>query len=241
MELFQMNDDYDAHEKLVVELQDPALRAEYAEQLNTYKPGLVPAVLGWILVTMGNTFYGKKPSYLKFKAVEVVARIPYQSWESAAYTLLTAFYGNEKHAIRLCKMAAFGRFAQDNETMHVVVITSLVRKMKGGDIFRHTLLPLLFCFFYFWAVYLLYMFSHRAALELNYLFESHAYNQYSLFLEQNEEMLRSKPICSDFLTFYGREAKSEYEFFASVRNDELIHRNRSIHEIDTHKRVWDPV
>lgn len=236
---FRMNDDYVAHEELVRQLCDPKLRDDYARPLDDYKPGIVPSVLGWLLVLMGNVFYGHKPSYLKFKAIEVVARIPYQSWESAAYTLLTAFYGNEAHAVRLCRMAAFSRFAQDNETMHVVVISSIVRKMNKDAFFRHTLIPILFCFFYFWAIYLIYMFSHRAALELNYVFESHAYRQYSQFLKDNEDHLRSTPVMSDFLAFYGREFRNEYEFFESVRNDELIHRNRSIREIESHKRVWD--
>lgn len=239
MDLFKMNDDYEAHEKLVKELCDDTLRAEYSKPFDTYKPGIVPSILGWLLVFAGNTFYGSKPSYLKFKAVEVIARIPYQSWESASYTLLTAFYGNEKHAIRLCRMAAFGRFAQDNETMHVVVISSIVRKMRKNGLFRHTLVPLLFSLFYFWVIYLLYMFSHRAALELNYLFESHAYSQYERFLKENEAELKSRSICSEFLAFYGREARTEYEFFEMVRNDELIHRNRSIREIENHKRVWE--
>lgn len=237
---FEMYDDYIAHEKLVRELNDPALRAQYAGPLDRYKTGLVPSILGWLLVTAGNVFYGHKPSYLKFKAVEVIARIPYQSWESAAYTLLTAFYGNERHAIRLCKMAAFGRFAQDNETMHVVVISSIVRKMHKDAFFRHTLIPILFSFFYFWVIYLLYMFSHKAALELNYLFESHAYKQYSEFLRQEGEALKQRPVVSDFLDFYGRKVRNEYEFFESVRNDELIHRNRSIREIASHRRIWDP-
>lgn len=236
---FPMNDDYAAHEELVRQLRDPKLRDDYARPLDGYKPGIVPSILGWLLVTMGNVFYGPRPSYLKFKAVEVIARIPYQSWESAAYTLLTAFYGNEAHAIRLCKMAAFGRFAQDNETMHVVVISAICKKAHRNAFFRHTLVPLLFSFFYFWVIYLLYMLSHRAALELNYLFESHAYEQYSEFLKREEERLRKTPITSDFLDFYGREARNEYEFFESVRNDELIHRNRSIREIELHKRVWE--
>lgn len=236
---FQMNDDYAAHEKLVEELKDPLLRTQYATPLNRYRTGFIPAILGWLLVTMGNTFYGKKPSYLKFKAVEVIARIPYQSWESAAYTLLTAFYGNERHAIRLCKMAAFGRFAQDNETMHVVVISSLCRKKNKDGFFLHTLVPILFSFFYFWVIYIIYMFSHKTALELNYVFESHAYQQYTEFLENEGEELKKLPIMSDFLDFYGRNPKNEYEFFESVRNDELIHRNRSIREIERHTRVWE--
>ena len=236
---FKMNDDYEAHETLVKELNNDALRAEYAKPLDVYKPGLVPSVLGWLLVFSGNLVYGKKPSYAKFKAVEVIARIPYQSWESVSYTLLTAFYGDERYAIRLCKMAAFGRFAQDNETMHVVVISDIVRKLGKDGFFRHTLVPLLFSFFYFWTIYLVYLFSNRAALELNYLFESHAYAQYSEFLKNEGESLKQRPVQSEFLDFYGRQARSEYELFESIRNDELIHRNRSIREIGLAEGEYD--
>lgn len=232
MNLFPMYDDYEGHEKLVKELSDDKLRNEYAKPLNDYKPGPVPQVLGWLLVFAGNTVYGKRPSYAKFKAVEVIARIPYQSWESAAYTLLSALYGDERFAIRLCKMAAFGRFAQDNETMHVVVISHLLKNHGKENWLIHTFIPIAFAFFYFWAIYILYLFSHKAALELNYLFESHAYAQYSEFLALEGEHLKQTPISSEFLDFYGRCARSEYEFFESVRNDELIHRNRSIREID---------
>lgn len=226
-----MQEEHSAHEALVKELLDAGLRREYAKSLDAYKPGVVPSFLGWILVASGNLFYGDRPSYGKFKAVEVIARIPYQSWESATYTLLTAFFGDEAYAVRLCKMSAFSRFAQDNETMHVVVIAHLARKNRHIGFFRHWLVPVVFAFFYFWTIYLLYMVSHRAALELNYLFESHAYAQYQRFLEENAEELKKKPLESEFLEFYGREARNEYEFFEMVRNDELIHRNRSIREI----------
>lgn len=226
-----MYEDAKEHEALVRTLNDPALRAEYARPYDGYRPGIVPRILGTLLVAAGNLVYGDRPSYAKFRAVEVIARIPYQSWESAAYTLLTAFYSNERRAVSLCRLSAFGRFAQDNETMHVVVISKLARDQREVGFFRHALVPLLFSLFYFWAVYLLYLASRRAALELNYLFEQHAYDQYSRFLAENEESLKHRPVMSEFLEFYGREARNEYEFFESVRNDELIHRNRSIREI----------
>jgi ubiquinol oxidase len=234
-----MNEDFASHENLVRELLDPVLRDEYAKPLDGYKIGIIPAILGFFLVTFGTLVYGSKPSYGKFKAIEVIARIPYQSWEVATYTLLTAFYGNEKHAIRLAKTSAFSRMAQDNETMHVVVITAMAKRHKKIGPFRHMLIPLLFAFFYFWSIYLLYMFSHRASLELNYLFESHAYKQYQEFINREGERLKQQPLSSDFLAFYGREARTEYEFFEMVRNDELIHRNRSIREIENHKRIWE--
>lgn len=234
-----MQEDHQSHEALVKELNDPKLREEYALPYDRYRAGIIPSLLAWFLVFFGNTIYGRRPSYGKFKAIEVIARLPYQSWEVATYTLLTAFYGNEKHAIRLAKTSAFSRMAQDNETMHVVVITAIAKRHNAVGWFRHMLIPLVFAFFYFWSIYILYMLSHRASLELNYLFELHAYKQYQEFLDNEGERLKQEPVCSDFLAFYGREVRSEYEFFESVRNDELIHRNRSLHEIEHHKRIWD--
>jgi hypothetical protein len=113
--------------------------------------------------------------------------------------------------------------------MHVVVISTLARGERAGVI-RFTLIPLLFAFFYFWASYVLYLICPRYSYELNYLFENHAFEQYDAFITTHPE-LNSKPVTSAFLTWYGRHPRSEYEFFRSVRNDELIHRNTSIHEI----------
>lgn len=228
-----MNENHQDHEALVEQLNDPELRAQYAAPYNDYQPGIVPRMLGWLLIGSGDLIYGKRPSYGKFKAIEVIARIPYQSWEVASYTLLTSFYWNEERAVELTKNAAFSRMAQDNETMHVVVITQICKRRRCVGFFRHTLIPLIFAFFYFWTLYVLYMFSRKASLELNYIFENHAYQQYDEFINRNEAHLKDKLVMSDFLNLYGRNVVSEYDLFTSIRNDELVHRNRSIREIET--------
>lgn len=51
------------------------------------------------------------------------------------------------------------------------------------------------------------------------------------------EALKACSIESEFLAWYGRHPRSEYEFFRSVHNDEIVHRNRSIHEIRLHEDV----
>lgn len=230
-----MNEEqFNAHEALVKELNDSTLRAEYARAYDNYRPGFVARMLGYLLVGSGNVIYGKKASYAKFKAIEVIARMPYQSWEVATYTVLTALYSNEARAIELTKTSQFSREAQDNETMHVVVISQIVKRLKCEGFFRHVLIPLLFSLFYFWTLYFLYMISRKSALELNYIFENHAYHQYNDFLMREGERLRDTPVFSDFLVYYGRNPRSEYELFESIRNDELIHRNRSIRELQAH-------
>lgn len=218
-------------EKLVTELNDPELLQAYKAPLDGYEVSLLPRSLGKLLVFLGNLVYGHEPSYLKFRAVEVIARVPYHSWSSAAYTLLTLCYSNEAQALRLSDITRYARFAQDNETMHVVVISCLTKKEEKAGFIRYTLIPMLFAFFYFWWSYVLFLINPRYSYELNYMFENHAFDQYDHFLEIQEEELKRKPIISPFLEWYGRTPRSQYEFFQSVRNDEIIHRNSSIHEI----------
>ena len=228
MELVRGNEEL---EKLNKELNDPARLRAYEAVYDGYRPALVPRILGGFLVGCGNLFYGREPSYLKFRAVEVIARVPYHSWSSAAYTLLTVFYKNEARALKLAGITKFARLSQDNETMHVVVISHLAAAEERPRFLLHTAVPMCFAFFYFWLSYALYLLNPRYSYELNFLFEKHAFEQYSRFLEVSGEKLKHKKIESGFLRWYGRHPANQYEFFRSVRNDELIHRNSSISAI----------
>ena len=138
------------HEDLVEYLRDEETLEEYKRPFDIVHPGVLPRLLGGFLVLCGNIVYGSDPSYLKFRAVEVIARVPYHSWASAAFTLLTLCYSNEKRALRLSTISQFSRFASDNETMHVVVVSALARKEHPAGHIRHTLIPMAFAFFYFW-------------------------------------------------------------------------------------------
>jgi len=218
-------------EELNKALNDPDALREYKTPLDTYRPAFVPRILGHFLVFCGNAVYGREPSYLKFRAVEVIARVPYYSWTSAAYSLMTFFYTNQEKAIELSHTTRFARLAEDNETMHVIVISQLAKHEQKAGFIRHTLIPMLFAFFYFWSSYVLYLVKPRYSYELNYLFEDHAFSQYHRFLELHGEELKKKAILNDFLDWYGRYPRSQYEFFLSVRNDEIIHRNTSIEHI----------
>lgn len=231
-------------EALNAVLNDAAQLEAYKQPLDAYTPLLLPRLLGGFLVLCGNIVYGEKPSYLKFRAVEVIARVPYHSWASAAFTLLTHFYADETRATELSKLTRYARMAQDNETMHVIVISQLARECGRTGFIRYTLIPMLFAFWYFAASYVLFLIRPRWSFELNYLFESHAFEQYDRFLRDNEHELKNKPILSDFLAWYGRNPRSQYEFFESVRNDELIHRNQSVRDINLEhdrshrRRAW---
>ena len=212
-------------EELNVRLNDDAVRQKYQKNGDGYRASFLPRLLGNSLIGLGNLVYGRKPSYLKFRAIEVIARVPYHSWASATYTVLTLFYMDEARALKLSRVTRYAGIAQENETMHVVAITTFAAKETGAGFIRYTAIPVIFAFFYFWAAYWLYLANSVWSYELNYLFESHAYEQYGKFLTMNEKELKARPAKSRFLSWYGRSAENQYDFFCSVRNDELIHRN----------------
>jgi ubiquinol oxidase len=228
-----MREEHTRHEELVSSLNDETTLAAYKAPYDGYLPRMFSCVVADVLIGAGNIVYGDKPSYLKFRAIEVIARVPYHSWSSALFTLLTLCYTSEKKALRLSRLSRFTEFAAENETMHVVVISELAKK-HHAEYLRYTLIPMLFAFIYFWISYLVYLVSPRTSLEINYFFEQHAFEQYDRFLRECATELQHRPIESEFLNWYGRSARSEYEFFRSVRNDEIIHRNRSVREMDLH-------
>jgi len=194
------------------------------------KPHISSSVLlmGRALFLFMDAMYGKKPSLGKFRVLEVVARIPYQSWEAVHYFLTTHLYANERRAIDLFRDSKFARSAQDNETMHVVVITQMCKSEKiGTGILRFYIVPLLIAYLYSVFCLLFYFFTPRKAYELNYIFEDHAREQYAIFLADNEQF-KEKPLRSKFLEVYGRANANYYDFFAGVRDDEINHRDRSL-------------
>lgn len=192
----------------------------------------LPRMLSAVLIRCGNLIYGREPSYLKFRAVEVIARVPYHSWSAAAFTLLTLWYADSVRALALSKLAAFAHTASQNETMHVIVISELTRQEEGSPHLHYTLIPILFAFVYFWASYLLYLIRPRLSFELNYLFESHAEAQYARFLALRGTELAGKPMHSEFLAWYGRSVVTQYDFFQSVLADERAHRTHALECID---------
>src|SRR3989344_5824399 len=134
-------------EELNVRLNDDAVRQKYQKNGDGYRASFLPRLLGNSLIGLGNLVYGRKPSYLKFRAIEVIARVPYHSWASATYTVLTLFYMDEARALKLSRVTRYAGIAQENETMHVVAITTFAAKETGAGFIRYTAIPVIFAFF----------------------------------------------------------------------------------------------
>ncbi len=221
----------DSHERLLKKLNNKEKLRIYKEKYDNYKTGIFPRIISNFLFGTVDILYGFKPSIQKFKVIEVVARVPYETWEFVNYFLITSFFNNEDKAIKYSKIANFGKFSQDNETMHVVVISQICKNENKGNWFSHTLVPIILAYIYFFISTILYIFSKKASYELNYLFENHAYNQYSKYILENKDKLKNKKFNSKYLEYYGRKINNELDLFISIRNDEIIHRNKSIEYI----------
>ena len=218
-------------EKKVIALNNEEMLRCEKSRYDGYRVSILPRILAGFLVHGGTLVYGANPSYLKFRAVEVIARVPYHSWQAVGFILMTLFYKDERRALRLAQMEDFTRIAQDNETMHVVVISALAKQEEKSRVIHDTFVPLLFAGVYFFILHF-FLVCKRWSFELNYLFEQHAFDQYQIFLQTRGEVLKKKSVDSPFLRWYGREPRNQYEFFVSVRNDEMVHRNRSIEAIE---------
>src|SRR3989338_4687828 len=84
---------------------------------------------GLLFFTM-DLFYGKARTLSKFKVLEVIARVPYQSWEHVAYIAMTHTYSAPHFARRIFEFVKESRTQQDNEQWHLLILEEMVQK-KG--------------------------------------------------------------------------------------------------------------
>ena len=127
--------------------------------------------------------YGRQRTLLKFKMLELIARVPYQSWEQVAYVAVTHVYRYAGFARRVYERIAESRVQQDNEQWHLVILEELVARVRtarihaevllGAASHRVRLLP---------AAWLLYVIRPAWSYRLNADFEDHAEHEYMEFV-----------------------------------------------------------
>ena len=74
--------------------------------------------------------YGKERTLEKFRVLELVARVPYQAWESVAYVAMTHTSKNPDFARRVYDRARIARIEQDNEQWHLLILEELTRHQR---------------------------------------------------------------------------------------------------------------
>lgn len=188
-------------------------------------------LLARFLFIFMDLFYGKKRCFSKFKVLEVIARVPYQSWEHVAYIAMTHTYAVPDFARRIFDFVKESREQQDNEQWHLLILEELTQKQNVSENFFHfRILPQIMAFFYYHISWLLYVMKPAWSYALNADFEDHAEHEYMLFVQENPEF-ETEPFQSTFREDYGFYPNLA-DLFRRIGVDERMHKIESLNRID---------
>jgi ubiquinol oxidase len=173
-----------------------------------------------------DAFYGKPRTLSKFKVLELVARVPYQAWEQAAYIAITHVHERTGMARRIHERIAESRSQQDNEQWHLLILDELIAAegIREGRL-RFFWLPQAIAFVYYQISWLMFVVHPAWSYRLNADFEDHAEHEYATLVTENPEW-ETKPFVSQFTADYGEYA-SVADVFRQIGHDERVHKLES--------------
>jgi hypothetical protein len=178
-----------------------------------------------------DVFYGKARTLSKFKVLELIARVPYQAWEQAAYVAITHVHEQTGMARRIYDRVNESRAQQDNEQWHLLILDELITALgiKEGRI-KSFWLPQLIAFTYYQISWLMFVLQPVWSYRLNADFEDHAEHEYAHLVAENPAW-ETLPFTSEFTADYGNFA-SLADAFRQMSHDERVHKLESAAKID---------
>ncbi|MDQ6806489.1 MAG: hypothetical protein M3065_16330 [Actinomycetota bacterium] len=175
--------------------------------------------------------YGKPRTMAKFKVLEIVARVPYQTWEHVAYIAVTHVHQSIGFAKRIQDRIVEARTQQDNELWHLLILQDLIiREGVRESQLKFFWLPQLIAFGYYQFSWLLYVVNPIWSYALNADFEDHAEHEYMEWVADNPAW-ETQPVDSDFEEEYG-VFESVADVFRQIGHDERVHKEESISDME---------
>lgn len=170
-------------------------------------------------------FTGRGVTLAKAKLLEMLACVPYRSWENRQYGRLTARY-RERDLVREAeRIVAWGREAQDNEYWHLLVLDEKMRSEGLADPWYLAWpIPWLMVTSYGLMTWAMSRIAIRRAFLFNAEFEDHAEHVYAQFVQEHPEW-ESQALGDDLAGSTG--AATWADLFRRIGLDERDHRNRS--------------
>ncbi|GEL19596.1 alternative oxidase [Pseudonocardia asaccharolytica] len=203
---------------------DQLLRAQ-AETRTT--PRRRYGALARLLFTTMNLLYGRTRTFSKFKVLELVARVPYQSWEQVAYVAITHVHSRTGLARRIHDRVRETREQQDNEQWHLLILEELIgRSGKRENSVYGFWLPQAIALAYYQISWLLFVLHPRSSYRLNADFEDHAEHEYMQFVAEHPEWETTPWECA-FAADYG-SFDSLADLFRQIGHDERVHKESSV-------------
>jgi ubiquinol oxidase len=151
---------------------------------------------------------GTKRDFARFYVLETVARVPYFAYLSVQH--LKETFGDRSTGDRMRTHYA----EADNELHHLLIMESL----GGNDSIIDRTLAQTMAFFYYWYVVAVYTWSEPAAYHLSELIEDHAFNTYSGYLTEHEEMLKDLPVPAIARKYYEEDNPFLFDLFCTVKD-----------------------
>ena len=182
-----------------------------------------------LFMTM-DLLYGRRRTLSKFRVLEIVARVPYQTWETVTYKQISRRHRHPLDIRRLYDRLLEFRAQQDNEQWHLLILDELVA--AGGrreSRFWYDVMPRLIAIGYWHFAWLLYALKPEWSHRLNADFEDHAEHEYALFVAEHHEW-ETTPYCSTVAAAYGRFA-SLADVLRQIGHDERLHKQSSEHHL----------
>jgi len=204
-----------------------------------YQYSLAAKVFFWSM----DLVTGNKISLPKVKLIEILASIPYRSWETRQYTRMTKGYQNRDLVQESRKIMMWARDAQDNEYWHLLVVNE---KMKEDGIknpwYLFPPVPHFLVGIYAAIMHVMAIINIRRAFLFNAEFEDHAEHVYAQFVEENPEWERQS--VNNELTEGHGELPTWADVFRRIGLDERDHMNMSFQFCDKSEQVveydWMP-
>ena len=209
-------------------LDHVALALAQRETLNT--PRLPYGLPSRVLFLLLDVFYGRKRTLPKFKVLELIARVPYQSWEQVAYVAITHISQRTGLARRIHDAVAEARTQQDNEQWHLLILEELTARTGRRESRLHYYwIPQLIAFGYYQVSWLMYVIRPAWSYRLNADFEDHAEHEYMTLVTEHPEW-EKEPFTSAFEADYG-SFDSLADMFRQIGHDERVHKQESLARI----------
>ena len=206
-------------------LDHEALVLAQRETLNT--PRLPYGLPSRVLFLLLDVFYGRKRTLPKFKVLELIARVPYQSWEQVAYVAITHISQRTGLARRIHDAVAEARTQQDNEQWHLLILEELTARTGRRESRLHYYwIPQLIAFGYYQVSWLMYVIRPAWSYRLNADFEDHAEHEYMTLVTEHPEW-EKEPFTSAFEADYG-SFDSVADMFRQIGHDERVHKQESL-------------
>jgi ubiquinol oxidase len=180
-----------------------------------------------ILFGLLDAVYGKARTLSKFKVLELVARVPYQSWEQVAYIAITHTQRRTDLARRIFDRVAESRAQQDNEQWHLLILEErIARQQVEEGWFRFTVIPQVLAFAYYQLSWLMFVIRPAWSYRLNADFEDHAEHEYAALVTEHPEWA-DEAFESAFAQDYAQLA-TVADLFRQISYDERVHKDESV-------------